>query len=60
MLQIMGGKYRRSLLRNARVKYEWCINASSNSHSCKGHTRSKKVTIYIQDGVVERVCPNNV
>ena len=65
MLDIMGGGYNRSLLKNNRVKYEWRINASSYGSSYKGvsvrsYSGVKKVTIYTKDGYVEEVKPYNV
>lgn len=65
MLEIMGGGYNRSLLKNGRTKYEWRINATSYGSSYKGiSTRSysgvKKVTIYTKNGYVEEVKPFNV
>lgn len=65
MLDIMGGGYSRSLLKNNRTKYEWRINGSSYGSSYKGmsvrtYTGVKKVTIYTRDGYVEEVKPYNV
>ena len=65
MREIMGDGYNRSLLKNNRVKYEWRINATSQSTSYKGisyreYSGVKKVTIYLKDGFVEEVKPYNV
>ncbi len=60
MLDIMGGGYTISHLKNNRTKYEWRINATSSGAYYRGvSTRSysgvKKVTIYVKDGYVEEV-----
>lgn len=65
MLNIMGGGYNRSLLKNNRIKYEWRINASGYNSSYKGfsarsYSGVKKVTIYTKNGLVEEVKPYNV
>lgn len=65
MLEIMGGAYNRSLLKNNRIKYEWRINAISVGSYYKGtsiHSYSgvKKVTIYTKDGYVEEVKTYNI
>ena len=50
MLQIMGGGYSMSTLKNGRKKYEWRINGQ----------RVKKVDIYTKDGFVEEIKPFNI
>lgn len=62
MLNIMGGGYNKSSLKNNRFKYEWRINASSYSNGFGGRKYSgvKKVDIYVKDGLVEEIRPYNV
>lgn len=65
MLDIMGDGYNRSLLQNNRVKYEWCMKASSAAYydrgvSTRSYSGDRKVDIYVKDGYVEEIIPDNV
>ncbi|WP_022763595.1 hypothetical protein [Butyrivibrio sp. AD3002] len=61
MLDIMGDGYNKSLLKDNRTKYEWRINAhSQSSGGVTEYSGVSKVTIYCKDGVVEEVRPYNI
>lgn len=61
MLQIMGGGYNKSSLKNNRNKYEWRINSSSyGKGGFRGYSGVSKVDIYTKNGVVEEIKPYNV
>lgn len=65
MLEIMGGKYNKSSLKNNRAKYEWRINATStginsNGVSTRSYSGVSKVDIYTWNGYVEEIKPYNV
>ena len=62
MLEIMGGRYNKSLLKNNRIKYEWRYS-NGHSYSCKGfrtYSGVRKIDIYCKDGFVEEVKPYNI
>lgn len=64
MLEIMGNRCTKSLLKNNRTKYEFRFsNATSTSVRGTGtrvYSGVRKVVIYCKDGVVEEVRPYNV
>ena len=61
MLQIMGGGYNKSSLKNNRNKYEWRINATSyGKNGFRAYSGVRKVDIYTKDGRVEEIRPYNV
>lgn len=61
MLNIMGGGYNKSLLKNGSVKYEWRLNGTSSSAGgVRSYSGVKKVDIYCKEGEVIEVRPYNV
>lgn len=61
MLEIMGKKYNKSLLKNNRTKYEWRYSngMSSSYKGTRFYSGVSKVDIYLKDGIVEEVRPFN-
>lgn len=75
MLEIIGGGYAKSSLKNNVTKYEWRINGSSHTTSRPAnrpvnyggvhiadtqYSGVKKLDIYVKDGLVEEIRPYNI
>lgn len=71
MLEIIGGGYAKSSLKNGVTKYEWRINGSSHTTSRPAnyggvhyadtyYSGVKKLDIYVKDVIVEEIRPYNI